>query len=421
MLAMLSGYAFVAAVAFRLGTSPAANALAIAQTVPNFLNIIFGFWGARVLVPVFVEWRVRGTVGGNVLRLLIFVGVASAGVVIAALPFVDRLAAGLAPGLSNEELDLATRLLRLLMPTAALMAISGVLQSVCTSLSMYRRAALVRLLPSSLGCVGVLIGQSSQVAVAAAVGVGVGHLAGAVILIATLLSEFVRQTAYCSERGAWRELLPIRRRLLPLIPFLSLEAITVQATVVAASWAAGGTVAALNYAAAIYLACLFVAGRPIATIATTIFSQQEQRAESANHFWSAIRTQAVIAFPVAIGCAALAPVVVAFALARGSFDNASIPLTAALLRGYSFGLVTHAVLSITVTFLWVRRQHEAAILGKFVSTTILVGTLPFAVARFGAFGITATLSGAYAVECALALFFARRFLRLTSAPAIVAA
>ena len=169
-------------VASHLGVSGAADAFFVASTVPAVLISLCSSIGTA-LVPVFIPAS-RPVTDANNLYVTVFNAILLAllAVVVLGTLFAPTLVAAIGPGVDNATMQLATVLLRILLPTAFFSGLAALLTGMLNAHERFTYAALSNLVraASTLGGMALLSAYGT-------VGMSVGWVLGGLIqLIVTV-------------------------------------------------------------------------------------------------------------------------------------------------------------------------------------------------------------------------------------------
>ncbi|MFF0412411.1 lipid II flippase MurJ [Kitasatospora sp. NPDC004745] len=360
---------------------------------------------------------VRQLVRATLPRLLLALSGLAVAVALGAPQLVDLLAPGLAdPGL-------AVACTRITAITVLPFGVAGYLGAALRAHHRFTAPAGIYV-AYNLGILAVLLGCHAFLGVrSAALGVALGSLLMAGLLIGPFLRRLRRGTPAAGARGSRQALVLMPLALLPVAAFTLTRQAQVFVERYLGSTLPPGTISHLNYAAKVSQLAM-TAGILICTVTFPLVA----RALAAGDLTAARdrveKDLGQAAAVVLLGTAFLmscAPAVVALLFQRGAFGPQDTAATAAVIRVYSFGLPAQALIGVMVRPYFslrpvVRRADDpgtedggrrlldwypvaAMLLG--LGVTVAVGLL--ATPRFGAPGLAAGNAAGITVAAALLL------------------
>jgi putative peptidoglycan lipid II flippase len=328
--------------------------LAANRVSETLFNLVAGGALSSAFIPVFTgflvkddrksAWKLASGVG-NLVALTM-----SVLALIAALfaPQIVRyfLASGFADDPAREQLTI--HLLRIMLPSAVLFGVSGLLMGI---LNAHQSFFIPALAPSmySLGIIiGVLFFAPSLGVDGLARGVLLGASLHLLIQIPSLLK--LKGRVYFPDLGlenqAVREVL---RLMGPRILGVAVVQINFWVNTWLASWMMKGSVTTLSYGFALMLMALAMIAQSIATAAMPTFSAQVARNQIEGmraSLAATLRGVIFLAVPATVGLILLREPIVKMLYQRGEFTQQYAQMTAWALLWFAAGLVGHSMLEI---------------------------------------------------------------------------
>lgn len=333
------------------GTQPELDAFYAAERLPNLLfSLVAGGALASAFVPVFTgflthddrdgAWRLASGVINLVLAILLVAGAVSA-------IFAPSLIRLISPFPDPAQIQLAASLLRIMLISAVIFGVSGLLMGI---LNAHQHFLLPALAPS-LYWVGIIFGVLALSPRLGIHGLAYGVVAGALMhLLVQLPGLRGRRARYTLSLG-WD--LPSVRQVMRLMGPRLFGVAVVQLHFVINTWLASGmpegSLSAISVAWAILTMPEVVIAQAIAIAALPTFSAQAARGELGEMRGSlagALRGILFLSIPASVGLLMLRAPIVQSLFQRGAFDERSTSLVAWALAFYSIGLVGHSVVEI---------------------------------------------------------------------------
>ena len=385
VLSNLTGLAKWVLVSQAFGTSAELDAFTAANRLPEILfNLMAGGALASAFVPTFTSFLTRGDRPGawrlaSAIANLLSIALATA----AALSwwFAPWLVSNvIAPGLGPEQTQLTISLMRILLLSAVIFGLSGLLMGI---LNAHQHFLLPALAPTFLW-LGWIIGVLLLVPQ-----MGIHGLAWGVVLGAGM--HLGVQLPGLRQRGARYELHlglddPAVRRVGSLMGPRLIGVAVVQlnflVNTILASGMPEGSLSALQYSFYIMLMPQVVIAQAIAIAALPTFSAQA--AEGAfdrmrGALAVTLRGVIFLALPASLGLILLREPVVSMLLERGAFDPESTGLVAWSLLWFTSGLVGHSLVEIVSrAFYALEDTRTPVILGTIAMSLNVVLSLAFA-------------------------------------------
>ncbi|MGD2144004.1 MAG: murein biosynthesis integral membrane protein MurJ [Anaerolineae bacterium] len=401
------------------GTGGALDAYLAANRITEtvFLIVAGGALGSA-LIPTFADhlakedhagaWRLAS----SVINLALIVMTVVTGLIALCAPRLVRTV--IAPGFAPSLQTLTVRLLRLMLVTPIVFAVSGVVMG---ALNAYQHFLLPALAPSiyNLSIIAGAVALGPRLGVR---GMAIGVVAGSVLHLLIQVPQLLRYGArYVLALGLDDPSVGEVGRL--MAPRVLGTAVSQLNLVVNNSLATGmgeGAVSALNYAWMLMLLPQGVFAQAVGTAAFPTFAEQAargEREEMRRALSSTLRGILFLSLPATIGLIALGQPLVSLFFERGAFEAGSTRAVAWALTFFALGLVGHAGLEIvarafyalhdTFTPVWV----GGLAVGLNVALSLTLPTA-FSTARLPAFGGLALANSiATLLEFALLLVLVR--------------
>ena len=333
-----------------LGNSDAADAFAFAFRVPNVLQNLLGEGVLSAsFVPVYAgllarhDEREAGRVAGAIAGLL---ALGMSGLVLLGVLLAPLLVAVLAPGFPPAKQALATSLVRVLFPGAALLAMSAWALGILNSHGRFLWSYLAPVAWNA-AMIGALVGWGGRTSPDALVlVVAWGSVVGSALQLLVqlpgvlLLCRHLRLSLAMRLDGVRTTL----RSFGPVVTGRGVAQLSGWLDAVLASLVAPGAVAAMGYAQLLYMLPVSLFGMSISAaelpaMASEIGAADEVAAAIRARLISALRRVAFFVVPSAVGFLALGNHVVALVYQGGRFTATDATWVWSILAGSSLGLV----------------------------------------------------------------------------------
>ncbi len=352
-------------IADQFGTSAQLDAYVAAFRIPDLLfNLVAGGALASAFIPPFSKLLTQGDVHGS-WRLatqvinLVFVVVAGLCVVAAifALPLVQySVGVGFAP----EQQQLTASLMRLMLITPAVFAVSGIVMGI---LNAHHQFVLPAAAPAlyNLAIIGgaVLLAPTMGV-YGLAIGVVVGAFLHLFVQVPWLFKNRIEYTPRLGVRDAGvREVVKL---VIPRTLGIAAVQINFLVNTILVSTLAPGSLAALNYAFLLILLARMFAAEDLGGL---------RRA-----FSTGFRVTLFLTVPATVGLMLLARPIVQILLQRGEFTAESTEMTVVALEFFAVGLFAHAGLE-TITRAFYAMHDTATPVRIGVASVVLNIVLSF--------------------------------------------
>lgn len=336
----------------QFGTSWELDAYLAAFRLPDliFQVIARGAVGSA-FIPVFTEYLAKGDEKGAwrlasaVLNLLLMVvTIASLLAAIFAPTLVARV---VAPGFDPQQQALTVGLMRLMLVSTVLFAVSGIAMSVLNSFQHFLFPALAPALYNLFIIAGALLLAPRMGIYGLAVGVVVGSGAHLLIQVPELLKKGL---AYVPVLGLGHPgVREVGRLMGPRILGLATMQINFLVNTILASGLAEGSLAALNYAWTLMFLPLGVFAMAVATVAFPTFSEmvaKGERGQLRQALSLTLRATWWLTVPATLGLYLLREPIIRLLLERGRFGMESTEAVAWALQFYALGLFAYATVEI---------------------------------------------------------------------------
>lgn len=352
LLSRLFGLVRQRVTAHYLGNGPVADAVAAAFRIPNLLQNLFGEGSLSAsFIPVYAKLLAEGRkddagrVAGAVLALL---ATMVSAVVLLGIAFAPQLVWLLAPGLSAETQDLATGLIRIILPGLGLLVVSAWCLGV---LNAHRRFFLSYASPVlwNVAIVYALISKGweglatqADLAVTVAFGSVVGSLLQFTVQVPTVLR--LDRNLRFGAGAAREEVKTVVRNFGPAVATRGVVQLSAYADTLIASLLGAGALATLTYAQAISLLPVSLFGMSIAAselpaMSGATGSHDEVAAQLRARLESGRARVAYFVIPSAVALAVFGRVMASALYESGAFTREDAIWVWAALAGSGVGLL----------------------------------------------------------------------------------
>ncbi|MCL4559435.1 MAG: murein biosynthesis integral membrane protein MurJ [Chloroflexi bacterium] len=392
-LSQLLGLARSIVMSSAFGTSSEVDAFYAAAKLPDILfNLVAGGALASAFIPTFTgfltkddrrgAWELASSVANLV--TLVLVGVAG----LAALFAPQIVGYILAPHFPPAEQALTASLLRVLLPSAVIFGLSGLLMGILNS----HQSFLLPALAPSMYWLGIIFGVVALSPTLGIYGPAWGAVIGAGLHLAVQIPGLFRLAGrrYFASLGlrlpAVRE---VARLMGPRLFGVAVVQINGLVNIILATGMTTGSITGITYGFAIMTVPQIVIAQAIAIAAMPTFSAQVARGRSdeMRHSLAAtLRGVLLLSLPAMLGLILLRQPLVAAFLQRGAFDAHSTDLVAWALLWYAAGLVGHSVVEVVSRAFYAMHDTLTPVLvGAGAMTLNVVFSLVFssAFARIG--------------------------------------
>ncbi len=354
IFSQLTGLLRTILVANAFGTNPGLEAFASANRVSETIfNLVAGGALASAFIPTFTSlltrdqheeaWRLASAVAN-----LIFILLAALSALVAIFaPQVVRYL--LAPGFVGDpqKFNLTVDLMRLMLPSAVIFGLSGLVMGILNS----RQVFLIPALTPSMYNLGIIFGVQVLAPGSGIYGLAWGVLIGASLHLLLQVPVLLRQNGhYFPNLGLHlASVREVARLMGPRLVGVAVVQLNFWVNVRLATEMQDGSVNGVVYAFTLMYMPLAVIAQSIAIAAMPTFSAQaalgrldEMQASLA----ASLRGVLLLAVPASIGLILLRKPLVVLLYQRGEFDAYSTELVAWALMWYAAGLVGHSLVEI---------------------------------------------------------------------------
>ncbi|MHB0875535.1 MAG: murein biosynthesis integral membrane protein MurJ [Anaerolineae bacterium] len=368
VLSRVLGLAREVAISSRFGTGGELDAYLAAFRIPDILfQLMAGGALASAFIPTFAALLARGDEDeawrlANSLINVIVVGVGLLSLLAAALaqPLVRYL---VAPGFEPERQRLTVSLMRIMLLTPVVFAVSGVFMGILNSYQRFLAAALA---PSAYN-LAIILGAVVLVPRLGTYGLALGVAAGAVLHYLVQLPQVwrllrSRESGVRSQEQTERfrllspgsrlltpSLREVLRLMLPRTVGLAAVQVNFLANTILASLLSPGSLAIINFAWILMLLPQGVFAQAIATAVFPTFSAMAGKGDRdalAQLLLRAMRAVLFLALPATIGLVLLRGPIVSLVYQRQAFGTDSVAAVARVLAFYTLGLCAHSGLEV---------------------------------------------------------------------------
>ncbi len=421
LLSSLIGLLRQVLVAGAFGAGSELDAFNSANRVSETLfNLVAGGALSSAFLPMFTTlltredrkgaWQLASALANLIVVLITFLGV----IALFLAPQLVRYI--LAPGFANDPalLDLTVSLLRWMLPSALLFAISGLVMSILNAHQVFFIPALTPAIYQLGLILGVTVLRPYGV-----YGLAWGVLIGAAGHLGVQIPSLLRL------RGTYSPIFGLRlesvreviRLMLPRLLGVAVVQLNFWVNTNLASRLDPGSVAALTFVFALMLRAQTAIAQSVATAALPTFSAQVARGELVemrSTLAGTIRWLLLLSIPGAVGLMVLAVPLVGMLYQRGNFDLQDTTMVAWALLWYAVGLVGHSLVEILARAFYALHDTKTPVfVGVGAMLLNIVFSLTFTVAfsslgwlPYG--GLALANSVATALEMGVLLIFMRR-------------
>ena len=333
----------------QFGTGREFEAYVAAVTVPDIIfQVLAGGAVGSAFIPVFKTYIARDGLddGWRLARTAMTVAVAitipvAFFIALIARPLTDVIVPGFDPQLKDETANL----MRIMLVSPVLFAVSGFATSVLNS---FQRFALTALAPVAYN-LSIILGAVLLRPLGiqgVAIGVAIGALLHFLVQVPGLRAQGMDlRPAFQIQHPGLRE---IGRLMGPRMLGLGVVQINLLVNVVLASLLISGAIGYLNVAWTMIMSPLVLAMAVSTAVFPTLAEESAlERTDSVRHlFLVALRMILFLTIPASVGLMVLAEPVIRLFFERGEFTALSTTMTAGALVFYSLGLAGHASVEI---------------------------------------------------------------------------
>jgi putative peptidoglycan lipid II flippase len=393
------------------GTSSQLDAFFVAMILPLVLSGILVASMQASIIPIFIEYHASGKEKDAydlfhsyfTASLMLFVGV-SLFLIFFSTPIVSMLA----PGIQDDRLVLASRLLKYVAPTILMGGACDIVASLYNAMKKFAVPAFGGVVNITISLVFLVVWKSQGV-FALVFGALLGSLVHFLYLV---LGARFSGLKIALSRKLYTP--GIKRVLLLMIPVLlgsTFSNLNITVDQIMASGLSSGSISSLIYANNInsLLAQLFIFS--IGAAILPFFSQQiaEGRVEDMKKtFSAAVRMGFFMLMPITVFIVVLGTPVIKVVFERGAFDSSSTAAVSGALKAFALGLPVMSI-GITAVRLFTSLQMTRLIAGiAFANIFINISMNAILMRPLGHVGIALSTSITYFFSTVLLLYFIGR-------------
>lgn len=398
----------------QFGTSAEVDAYYAAFQLPDLLfTLIAGGALVTAFLPVFTEYLTREDVdeawelASAVTNLVFLVTAALAGVAAVAAPLL--VAWVVAPGFDAALQALTVDLMRIILVSTVIFAVSGIQMGVLNSFQHFLLPAVA---PAAynLGIIlGALVLGPRWGVYGLAVGVVVGAALHLIVKVPGLLRYGLRYVPVLGLRHAGVR--QVAWLMGPRVLALGIVKITFVVNTNLASRLGEGSVAALNYSWHVMQLPETIFATAVATVifpTLAEFAARKQYDELRAALADTLRIIFALTVPAAVGLIVLGRPLIALLFQRGAFDSQSTDAVYYALQFYALALVGHSVLEIAARLFYAQKDTVTPMKVAAVAMLVNIG-LSVVLIRYLSYGGLALANAvAFTLEAILLLGIARR-------------
>lgn len=377
----LAGFAARAIVNARFGTDVEQDAFRLAFNIPDLLfNLLAGGALASAFIPTYT-----GRLAANehaqaralALRVMLFtatiIGVVGALAALAAPTIVDAF---VAPGLPAEGRALTAELMRVMLLSTLIFAVSGLCMGILQSNGNFLAPAIAPVLYNG----GQIFGAAVLAVPFGAHGLAWGVVIGAVAHLLVQLPGVLRALHASPAAGAQTHVSDDLRYILRVMPLRMIGSGAVYMNNIVrdnlASRVSAGAVSALNSAFATMILPQAVIAQAIGAALFPTISAHAARGDReafANTLARATNVVIALAVPATTGLLVLGEPLIALLFQRGRFDAQASQAVGAALAMSGLGLVGHCVLELVTRAFYALKDNRPPVLLGVASVAVNIG------------------------------------------------
>jgi putative peptidoglycan lipid II flippase len=398
----------------QFGTSAEIDAYYAAFQLPDLLfTLIAGGALVTAFLPVFTEYLTQEDVDGAwelasaVTNLVFLTTAALAGLAAVTAPFL--VAWIVAPGFDATSQVLTVDLMRIILVSTVVFAVSGIQMGVLNSFQHFFLPAVA---PAgyNLGIIGGALWLAPRWGV---YGLAVGVVGGAVLHLSVKIPGLIRYgLRYAPVLGLRHPgVRQVAWLMGPRVVALGIVKVTFVVNTNLASRLGEGSVAALNYSWHVMQLPETIFATAVATVifpTLAEFAARSQYAELRSALADTLRVIFALTVPAAVGLIVLGRPLIALLFQRGAFDAQSTAAVYYALQFYALALIGHSVLEIAARLFYAQKDTLTPMKVAAVSMLANIG-LSLVLIRYLSYGGLALANAiAFALEASLLLWLARR-------------
>jgi putative peptidoglycan lipid II flippase len=380
MFSQLTGLAYQILVADTFGTDQSMDAFNAANRVSETLfRLIAGGALGSAFIPTFTQilvgedreraWKLASAVGNLVLGILSILGI------LAAIFAPQIVRVFLAPGFDDPAQEqLTVGLMRIMLPSAVIFGISGLIMGILNSYQVFLIPALTPAM-YRLGMIfGIVVLAPGMGIQGLAWGVLIGALAHLVLQIPSLIQQ---KAAYFPTLGLkLPEVREVARLMGPRLLGVAVVELNFWVNTRLASFMPEGSVTGVTMAFVLMLMPQAAIAQSIATAAMPTLSAQyarNQLVEVRDSLAGILRGVLLLSIPASLGLILLRVPLVQLLLQRGEFTERSTELVAWALLWYAAGLIGHSVLEVLARAFYALHDTRTPVMVGIAAMSLNVG------------------------------------------------
>ncbi len=396
VLSNVTGFAQRVVVAGRFGGGEALDAFYAAFRLPDLLfNVLAGGALASAFIPLFSGHLARGEAAlawALARRVALGAGAAVSTAALAGALLAEALTRTvIAPGFTSSQVALTAGLMRVMLISTVIFALSGLLMGVLQSHQQFLAPAIAPVLYNVGIASGALLSERVGI-YGPAFGVVGGALLHLLVQLPALMKVAPRTRAPLDTRQCRQlshDLHHVLQLMLPRVIGLAAVQVNFIVNTRLASAMEAGAVTALNLAFAIMILPQAAIAQAIGTVLFPAISAHAARGERSAFAHTLSRSIAIIiAFstPAAVGLIVLGEPLIRLLFERGAFSAQNTAQSAFALQMFAVGLVAHAALEVVTRGFYALRDTlrpvALAVVSMGVNIALSVG-LSAAFAQWG--------------------------------------
>ena len=380
IISQLTGLAYQVLAADAFGTDSSMDAFNAANRVAETLfRLIAGGALGSAFIPTFTAllvkeekeraWKLAASIGNLVLLVMSILGILAA---IFAPQIVRNF---LAPGFDNPAQEhLTVQLMRIMLPSAAIFGISGLVMGILNSHQIFLAPALTPAM-YRLGMIfGILVLSPKMGIYGLAWGVLIGAMAHLLLQLPALFQQGVDYAPILGfDRPEVRE---VFRLMGPRLLGVAVVELNFWVNTRLASFMPEGSVTGVTFAFVLMLMPQAAIAQSIATAAMPTLAMQFARDQIdlvRNSLAGILRSILLLSLPASIGLIMLRRPVVQLLFQRGEFTEQSTTLVAWALLWYAAGLVGHSVMEVLARAFYALHDTRTPVIVGVVAMSLNVG------------------------------------------------
>jgi putative peptidoglycan lipid II flippase len=363
------------------GAGPELDVYFAAFRIPDFLFAFFVLGAvSAAFLPLFTEYREQDAKEAwnfvsNLMNVL-FVGLAVLAFV--ALVFAPQLVRLVGPGFTQEQLTLATSLVRVMLLSPIIFGLSSIVSGVLQYFGKFLAYAVAPIVYN----LGIIFGIVFFVPMFGIMGLAYGVVLGALFHLFVQLPFALRvglsfQKMFHIDAGVKR----VIKLALPRTIGGAAYQINVITMTALASLLTSGSIATFTFADNLHNFPVGIVGVPLALAAFPVLSRATVQKDKQLFFSSLLRTLAKIVgivFPLSVVLFVFREQIISFIFQTGAFSVADAKVTATIFGVFCFGIVFQAVIPLLVrTFFSLQDTKTPTLIGVFAVLFNIVLALLF--------------------------------------------